>query len=300
MMSSQENKFRKLQRSARDLGKRIEKSGLTETLNKVGTNAHEFSSKAYQSADLDDVVEQVGNVAKKASRSAKEKVSKIDGNLGASSTAKAAVGSVKQNVVTPAKRYLGDTGVTGIAVQTGHWTEKAYGVTRSFVKPYFEPEDPRELLENTRKELTHITACILQVSYREAEGWVGQFGKLLSAKVAGITSTVTLFSLVSMYGTAGTGTAIASFSGAAATNATLASIGGFVGGGMAAGALVMSGFGSLVGIEKTIYMSLEGQPIALEPAFNLKSTLRLVDGLKLFSNELVFFVPRLVERRKRC
>lgn len=247
-MPSQENKFRKLQRSARDLGKRIEKSGLTESLNKAGSNAHELASKAYQNTDLDDVVERVVKVAKKTHSSAKEKASKIDERLSASSTAKSAIGSVKHNVVTPVKRYLDGYGVTEIAVETGRWAEEKYGATRSFIKPYFEPEDPRELLENTRKELTHITACILQISYREAEGWVGKFGKLVSAKVAGVTSTVTLFSLVSMYGTAGTGTAIASLSGAAATNATLASIGGLVGGGMAAGALVMSGFGILVGI----------------------------------------------------
>ena len=55
-----------------------------------------------------------------------------------------------------------------------------------------------------------------------------------------------------MWGTAGTGTAIASLSGAAATNATLACIGGTIGGGMAAGTVIVSG-GAILVVFATTY-----------------------------------------------
>jgi DNA repair exonuclease SbcCD ATPase subunit len=62
---------------------------------------------------------------------------------------------------------------------------------------------------------------------------------------AGVSSALGAWALVSTFGTASTGTAIASLSGAAATNATLAWFGGgamaFGGGGMAAGAAVLGG-----------------------------------------------------------
>ncbi|MDM8561046.1 hypothetical protein [Candidatus Parabeggiatoa sp. HSG14] len=67
---------------------------------------------------------------------------------------------------------------------------------------------------------------------------------------AGTLASATAFGLVAAFGTAGTGTAIASLSGAAATNATLAVIGGGTlaagGGGAAAGATILTGGAALV------------------------------------------------------
>jgi len=68
-----------------------------------------------------------------------------------------------------------------------------------------------------------------------------------AAAVGGITG------LVGTLGTASTGTAIASLSGAAANSATLATIGGIVGGGMAAGGLILTGGGIGAGIAAGIY-----------------------------------------------
>lgn len=67
------------------------------------------------------------------------------------------------------------------------------------------------------------------------------------SSIAGGAAVLTTMALVSAFGTASTGTAIATLSGAAATNATLAALGGGAisagGGGMAVGAMVLSGIG---------------------------------------------------------
>jgi len=69
---------------------------------------------------------------------------------------------------------------------------------------------------------------------------------------AGVLGSAATFGLVSTFGAASTGTAIASLSGAAATNATLAWIGGGSlaagGGGVAAGATILSGGAALIAI----------------------------------------------------
>jgi len=141
---------------------------------------------------------------------------------------------------------LDDKGISDKVRTISRQVQSSYGDIRHIVKPYFEPETAREALENTKRELTIITACILQVSRKDAEGWIQQFGKVISAKVAGVAGTATLFGLVSTFGTTGAGTAIASLHGAAATNATVAAVG--LGGGMATGAIVLSGFGIVVGM----------------------------------------------------
>ncbi len=68
-----------------------------------------------------------------------------------------------------------------------------------------------------------------------------------AATVGGVTG------LVGAFGTASTGTALASLSGAAANSATLAAIGGVVGGGMAAGGLLLAGGGIGAGVAAGIY-----------------------------------------------
>lgn len=65
-------------------------------------------------------------------------------------------------------------------------------------------------------------------------------GRFIGGKVAGVTAMSAFYSAVATLGTASTGTAIGSLSGAAATNATLYWIGGLFGGGVAAGATVMT------------------------------------------------------------
>ncbi|MEH6585199.1 MAG: hypothetical protein V7720_01510 [Halioglobus sp.] len=251
-MTEEENGFRRLQRLVRDNArsgkKKLDESELSGRISEGALKAGKAVNKTYQASGIGDAVKPVFGAGAEAIDYARGKAVDMDESLKIREKAKSAKEVVVDAIAEPTKQYLDDSGVTDVIVNVGRKTGEAYGAARGYVKPYFEPEDARELLENTRKELTYITACILQISYKEAEGWLGEFGKLLSAKIAGVAGTVTLFGLVSTFGTAGTGTAIASLSGAAATNATLASIGGVVGGGMAAGALVMSGVGILVGI----------------------------------------------------
>ncbi|EED34890.1 conserved hypothetical protein [Luminiphilus syltensis NOR5-1B] len=251
-MSKKDNEFRKFQRLLRDKSRsatlKIRESGLPQKASLAASTTTKAATETYQNLGLADVVKPAFDSASEAFKYARTKAVEADENFNVSRTAKSVKHSVAQGIAEPAKKYLDDRGISEAAINVGRKTGDAYGTARYHFKPYFEPEDARELLENTRKELTYITACILQVSYREAAGWLSEFSSLLSAKIAGLAGTMTLFGLVSTFGTASTGTAIASLSGAAATSATLASIGSVVGGGMAAGALVMSGVGILIGI----------------------------------------------------
>ena len=75
---------------------------------------------------------------------------------------------------------------------------------------------------------------------------------IATAKVTGVAASAGIFGLVSTLGTAGTGTAIGTLSGAASTSATLAWIGGLFGGGMAAGAVVLPVVGIAAGAAATM------------------------------------------------
>lgn len=132
--------------------------------------------------------------------------------------------------------------------EIGKKVETVYGSTRSFIKPYFLPETPDQLLRNAKSELAYTSACIMQISSDDAEKVAAQFGKVVTSKIAGVAATGALLSLVSTFGTAGTGTAIASLSGAASSSATLAWVGGLLGGGMATGAVLTGGVGLIVGL----------------------------------------------------
>jgi len=130
----------------------------------------------------------------------------------------------------------------------GRAVEDLYGEARSVIKPYFPPETPEELLRNAREELAYVSACIMQISPEEAKEIASQFGKLVVSKIAGVAAGGALLSLASIFGTAGTGAAIGGLSGAAATSASLAWVGGFVGGGMAAGAILTGGVSIVIGL----------------------------------------------------
>ena len=133
-----------------------------------------------------------------------------------------------------------------------------YGDIRKPITSYRSPRDAEELLVNTRKELVFVNACILQVSAEQSEEIATKFGRAVSGKIVGLASAGGLFALVSTFGTASTGAAIAGLSGAAANSATLAWIGGLVGGGMAAGVLITGGVGLVVGA--AVYAQLRSEP----------------------------------------
>lgn len=97
-------------------------------------------------------------------------------------------------------------------------------------------------LKNLEQALLGVIAAITQTpssSVRKAR----MASNIATAKITGVATSASIFGVVSTLGTAGTGTAIGTLSGAAATNATLAWVGGLVGGGMAAGALLLPAAG---------------------------------------------------------
>lgn len=156
--------------------------------------------------------------------------------------------AIKTHVADPAAQLIRKHELDERLQSVGKALEHIYGAMREGAKPYFAAENADELLRNTRNELNHASACILQISAGEAEKAAGQFGAAIASKITGVATTSALLALVGTFGTAGTGTAIASLSGAAATNATLAWVGSLLGGGMAAGAVLTGGLGIIVGL----------------------------------------------------
>ncbi len=156
--------------------------------------------------------------------------------------------AIKTHVADPAAQLVRQHELDRNLQSVGKLLEHGYGATRSIIKPYFAAASVNELLRNARNELNHISACIMQISAGEAEKAAGQFGAAIASKITGVATTGALLALVGTFGTAGTGTAIASLSGAAATNATLAWVGSLLGGGMAAGAVLTGGLGIIAGL----------------------------------------------------
>ena len=155
---------------------------------------------------------------------------------------------VDRVVISPIKSELSRRGGAEKIEKLTSTAASGYGVARSYVKPYYAPDTPEELLLTTKEELLYINACILQVSRSDAEKLAEKLGKAVTSKLAGAAAAGGLLSLVSSFGAAGTGTAIASLSGAAANSATLAWVGSLFGGGMAAGAVMTGGLGVAVGV----------------------------------------------------
>ncbi|RPJ68216.1 hypothetical protein DRW07_02065 [Alteromonas sediminis] len=155
--------------------------------------------------------------------------------------------SARRHIVNPVSDLIDEHGVKGSLNDGIQLAAKEYGRVRSFIKPYYAPETPQELLQSTKDELVYINACILQISCNDAEALANKFGSAVVSKIAGVASAGSLLALAGTFGTAGTGTAISTLSGAAATNASLAWVGGLLGGGMATGAFVTGGLSLAVG-----------------------------------------------------
>jgi hypothetical protein len=104
-----------------------------------------------------------------------------------------------------------------------------------------------------------------------------------TATLTKAATTAGIWGAVSTLGTAGTGTAIGTLSGAASTSATLAWIGGLVGGGMAAGAILLPVTGIAAGAAASMYVrrKLYGRP-------------RKIDELHYFEEEILFASDNLL------
>lgn len=145
----------------------------------------------------------------------------------------------------------------GVVIVRVH-VEETYSKTREGLKAYPVPKNTSELLKFTRIELAKISACIMQISTGKSENLAKQFGKAVLPTVTGVAATSALLSSVAALATASTGTAISTLAGAASSSATLAWIGGILGGGMAAGALMTGGLGVVVGL--ATYKVVKSEP----------------------------------------
>jgi len=119
-------------------------------------------------------------------------------------------------------------------------------------------KDARKLLLNTQNELRYLCSCILQTDSKTTYIITQKAGELIASKLGGVGATGGVLGLISTFGTAGTGTAIGTLSGAAATNATLAALGSIIGGGMFAGGLLAVGM--TAGSGMLIYKLIKSKP----------------------------------------
>lgn len=234
---------------AKDVLQDIDKAaGISEKAKEVGGKVREqvqelderYGLKEKSTQVVAYTSEKIGHVAD----AGKELVEKS----GAKELAEQAVQLTRDAIVTPTKEAISIAGIDEVAESGLNQLEQLYGKTREAIKPYFAAEDTRELLTNTKTELAKVSACLMQISSSDSEKLAGQFSSAVLAKATGAAATTTLLTLVATFGTAGTGTAITSLSGAAAANAALAWVGGLVGGGMAAGAVLTGGIGLVAGL----------------------------------------------------
>lgn len=220
-------------------------SSVRDTGSKAASAIRDFSNEYGITTTAQNTSSTLSAAARKATNELDQMADKV-GLYDAAKTISASSSSV-----------LAQHGINKHLATLARASEDLYGSARQIIKPYFPAETPDELLLNTKQELTYISACIMQISPGEAEKIATQFGTVVASKIAGLAATGALFSLVSTFGTAGTGTAIASLSGAASTSATLAWVGGLLGGGMATGALLTGGVGIVVGL--SAYKSLSSE-----------------------------------------
>jgi hypothetical protein len=225
-----------------------EERGISSRFREAGTQlrraSHQLDEKLGVSEASSAVAKHLSTAAEKTTSKADE-IAEASGLYGVANKASALV---YEHLAEPAANLLARFGVEERLEAIGRACEDLYGSSRAVIKPYFPPETPHELLRGTRKELAYISACIMQISPGQAENLANQFGKTVASKIAGISASGALLSLVSTFGTAGTGTAIASLSGAASTSASLAWVGGLLGGGMATGAVLTGGVGIVAGL----------------------------------------------------
>lgn len=100
-----------------------------------------------------------------------------------------------------------------------------------------------EWFKKTADDLTHILAAIMQLKPSNADRIVNA----TVAKLGGAGAAAGVYGVASLVGTAGTGTAIGTLSGAAANSATLAWLGGsvFTGTIVLAGISIAGGWGAM-------------------------------------------------------
>ena len=221
---------------------------ITDKVRSVGKKAQESATKINRQYDISGKANAAAIHVIKVGGAALDTGKHFAEITGATEFSEKAKHQIHELIVDPSKKVLKETGVEGALAAARHGAEVAYGKTREVIKPYFTTDDPHKLLLDTRTELAHISGCIMQISSNQSEKLATQFGQAIASKISGVAASGALLSLVATFGTSGTGTAIAALHGAAYTSATLAWVGGLVGGGMAAGAVLTGGVTIVVGL----------------------------------------------------
>jgi hypothetical protein len=225
--------------AASDVLQKIDQThGITDKAKKVGGQVTEQTRALDQRYGLKDQAGKAGDYLGTATSNVAKAGRALAKRSGAEELTQKATQRAQKAVVEPAKRTIKKSGANLALAAALRKMELQYGAAREIIKPYFAAEDPLELLENTRRELSKVSACLMQISSSDSDKLASQFSNAVLAKVSGAVASGSLIALVAAYGTAGTGTAIASLSGAAATNATLAWVGGLLGGGMTTGVVL--------------------------------------------------------------
>ena len=209
----------------------------------------ERSRKVVQDLDersgLSEKVKRVQTEASRTVQSAASSVSCLADEQGVTD-------AVRENIVEPLGRVAGSINSSEAVREVRAFTENGYGALRGYVKDVIVPDlptyDSHELLLATKHELNYIAACILQIPPELSSQLGTQFGRAVTAKIAGAASSAALLAIVAAFGHAGTGATIAGLSGAAATSASMAWVGGLVGGGVAAGTALTGGLALVVGL----------------------------------------------------
>ena len=143
--------------------------------------------------------------------------------------------------------------------------------------------DRTSQLEDLKKSLLGIISAITQTpSCKVKKARLAT--NIATAKFTGIGASAGISGLVYTFGTAGTGTAISGLSGAAANSATLAWIGNLVGGGMAAGAVLLPAAGIAVGVAATTVVRRK-----------IHGRQRKLDELLPFEDEILFCADNLIQ-----
>lgn len=116
-------------------------------------------------------------------------------------------------------------------------------------------------LRRVERDLNGIIAAVTQVSGQQARR-TRRVAQIATGKITGVATAGGMLMFISAFGTASTGTAIGTLSGAAATSAQMYWIGSIFGMGAVAGAVILPAFGAALGLAAAFFLScaLFGRP----------------------------------------
>ncbi|MBK7614620.1 MAG: hypothetical protein IPJ08_09145 [Burkholderiales bacterium] len=231
--------------------------GISESATRLGAQVADQARELDARHGVTKVVGELGKQAGEALRSTAEAVTAAADSAGVTR-------ALDEYAVTPGRKLAEAVSSSQAYKSALTLGEEAYGAVRgnarALVHPSLPTFDQDTLLKETGEELVYIAACLMQISAAESHALGSQFGRAVFAKASGAAAVAGTLSLVAAFGTSGTGTAIAALHGAALSSASLAWVGGLVGGGMAAGAVLTGGVGLVAGLGAYKMLASERRP----------------------------------------